>query len=173
MADPTKASNPYESALIALRAKRAEIDQAIATLEGLAGSLPPSLATVDETPDDTTSSEGMFLGMSLGDATKKLLSARKKALTTSEILDGLRGGGVVFTGQTPSNSIGTVLHRLSRPGKDVVSVSRGVWGLKEWYPNRFKKEARSESDEKDDEEINDETNASAQPLRPTLVSAQG
>jgi HB1, ASXL, restriction endonuclease HTH domain len=164
MADPTKASNPYESALIALRAKRAEIDQAIATLEGLAGSLPPSLATVDE---------GMFLGMSLGDATKKLLSARKKALTTSEILDGLRGGGVVFTGQTPSNSIGTVLHRLSRPGKDVVSVSRGVWGLKEWYPNRFKKEARSESDEKDDEEINDETNASAQPLRPTLVSAQG
>jgi HB1, ASXL, restriction endonuclease HTH domain len=119
--------------------KRAQIDQAIATLEGLrAAGLPASPALI-ESPDQGLNNsgeilQGTFLSMSLADAARKLLTIRKRPLTTSEILEGLQSGGVVFRGQAPGNVVGSILHRHS--GNDIVSIARGTWGLKEWYPGR-------------------------------------
>jgi len=36
----------------------------------------------------------------------------------------------------PVNTVGAVMTRRFQQVGDVVKVGRGVWGLKEWYPNR-------------------------------------
>ena len=135
MVDVSKPSDPYEIVLSDLRAKRAQIDQAIAALEGLRTGAPPA-AVIAETDQATLSdvSPGMFLGMNIADAARMLLSIQKKPLTTPDILAGLISGGVIFRGKSPGNVVGSILHRHS--GNDIVSIARGKWGLKEWYPNR-------------------------------------
>jgi hypothetical protein len=174
MVDIPKPYDPYEIVLSDLRAKRAQIDQAIATLEGLrAAGLPVSPALVEGQDQGQNNSgeimQGTFLGMSLADAARKLLTIRKRPLTTTEILEGLQFGGVVFRGQAPGNVVGSILHRHS--GTDIVSIARGTWGLKEWYPGRsFKKGAKADNGEKGEDEATIETSETAQPLKPTLVA---
>jgi hypothetical protein len=36
----------------------------------------------------------------------------------------------------PINTVGSVLTRRFKDVGDIVRVDRGIWGLKEWYPNR-------------------------------------
>ena len=83
----------------------------------------------------------MFHGLSIADAVKQLLAMRKKPLGTQEITESIIAGGVVFSTDTPANTVGSVLHRHSSKVGDVISVGRGTWGLAAWYPNsgRFKK----------------------------------
>jgi hypothetical protein len=78
---------------------------------------------------------GMFLGMTIADAAKKLMAIERRPLTTPEVLEGLTLGGIVFRGKSPRNTLGSILHRQSRDETGIVSVARGKWGLKE-YPNR-------------------------------------
>lgn len=142
MATDSEASNPYAAVLADLRAKRDKIDNTIRVLEELSG-----LALVDSAtggvkfvptspPEQAENVAGMFLGMSIVDAAKKLLGLRKRAMTNSEILAELKAGGVVLTGADPLNVVGSVLTRRFNQVGDVVRVARGTWGLKEWYPNR-------------------------------------
>lgn len=136
--------DPYDAVLADLRAKRAELDSAIEMLEklrdGRLGVTPTAHTQIDQ-PDEPENDAGAFLGMSIVDATKKLLKARKKALTNSEILKELVAGGVVLTGADPLNVVGSVLTRRFNQVGDVVRVARGTWGLKEWYPGRNFKSA--------------------------------
>jgi hypothetical protein len=140
--------DPYAAVLADLKAKRDGIDQMIAALTAFrsGGSVnisPPS----SETPDVQSSTEevaGMYLGMSLPEAAKKLLATRKRAMTNTEIANELKQGGLVMNSVDPKNTIGSVLTRRFNDVGDIVRVDRGTWGLKDWYPGRtFKTTVRA------------------------------
>lgn len=85
---------------------------------------------------------GALLGMSIADATKKLLAAKRTPLKNPDIAVLFKAGGLVLNSKDWTNTIGAVLTRRSIDVGDIVRVGRGIWGLKEWYPGRsFKKEA--------------------------------
>lgn len=89
---------------------------------------------------NTGSSEmapGTFHGMSILEAVRKLLSIRKRMMTAQEIATDLRTGGLHLQTDTPSNTVTSVLSRAFSAGAgDIVRVSRGQWGLQEWYPTQ-------------------------------------
>lgn len=141
MCDATTPESHYAAVLSDLRAKRDEIDQAIALLSRLAGGKsdqkPPDVA---QPIVDQREHAGMFLGMSIPDATIKLLGIRKRTMGNAEICKELMAGGLALTGKDPANVISSVLTRRFNAVGDVVRVDRGTWGLKAWYPGRnFKK----------------------------------
>jgi DNA-directed RNA polymerase delta subunit len=110
--------------------------------------------------------------MTIGDAAKKLLQIRKQPLGNSEIYEGLKAGGLVLQGDTPLNTIGSVLSRRFKDEGDIVRIGRGTWGLAEWYPNRsFKKKAKDEGETEARDE--DETSEPEQPSKPKLAVATG
>ena len=138
--------DPYEAVLMDLRAKRDQIDQTIQMLEGMrSGGFPsgsfPMGATVTPAsprgkPQEAAEGPGAFLGMSIHEAAKKLLTMRKRAMGNAEIAEALKAGGLVMNTNEPLNLIGSVLTRRFNQVGDIVKVGRGIWGLKEWYPNR-------------------------------------
>ena len=144
-------SGPYATVLADLRAQREKIDNAIRVVEQLSGlKLAPGpdgdLQFVPKAGGGPIIEEtaGMFLGMSIVDATKKLLGLRKRTMGNVDIARELQEGGLKFTGTDPVNVVGSVLTRRFNNVGDVVKVGRGIWGLKEWYPGRtFKTGGRS------------------------------
>ncbi len=137
--------NPYDAVLNDLRAKREQIDQTIRLLESLrlgdvqpmapAGA-GPDAAAIDKMRQIHENQAGMFLGMTIPDAAKKLLTIRRCALGNVEIATALQAGGLVMKSADPVNTVGAVMTRRFQQVGDIVKVGRGVWGLKEWYPNR-------------------------------------
>jgi hypothetical protein len=132
--------DPYEAVLADLRAKRDQIDQTIKLLEAMRGgsvataTMPASSAAL--APEERAESAGAFLGMTIPDAAKKLLALRKRALSSAEISAAIQAGGLTMNSADPVNTIGSVLTRRFNITGDIVRVSRGMWGLAEWYPNR-------------------------------------
>jgi hypothetical protein len=62
------------------------------------------------------------------------------------------------------SGLGAVLTRRSQQKGDIVKVGRGIWGLKEWYPNRsFKTATKGNGDT-----ATGDANESEQPLEPML-----
>jgi hypothetical protein len=144
MSTESEGFDPYAVVLADLRAKRDQIDQAIQALESLRSGprgmvAPPTPAQPSNVPQ-----AGEFLGMSIAEAAKKLLANRKQAMGNGDIAAGLTAGGLVMSENTDhQNIVGSVLTRRFEKVGDVVRVSRGMWGLKEWYPNRsFKTNAK-------------------------------
>jgi hypothetical protein len=151
--------SPYDSALDDLRVKRDAIDRAIQFLESLrdgtfmagvgltgasaaVGRADVMASAVGVTSGLTTANgnatieihPGTFHGMTVAQATKKLLSMRKRTLSAPEIAADLEAGGLP---NLITTTITSVLHRSAdAPDAQVVRVSRGQWGLQEWYPNR-------------------------------------
>lgn len=142
--------DPYEAVLADLRAKREQIDQAIKAIEVFRGGEGATLHSQqqDVRQDDAEVGAGEFLGMSIADAAKKLLSMRKKSMGNSEIAKELTEGGLVMSANTEhQNIVGSVLTRRFQQTGDIVRVGRGVWGLKEWYPNKtFKAHVKGNGD---------------------------
>ncbi len=134
--------DPYAVVLADLRAKRQQIDHAIAAIEALqSGSIGAATGTgiahgrsVDSARP--TADHGALLGMSIADAAKKVLQAKRGKLTTPEIVSLLEQGGVVLTSADKNNTVGSLLLRRFYNVGDIVRVNRGVWGLQEWYPGR-------------------------------------
>jgi hypothetical protein len=158
--------DPYDAVLADLKAKRDQIDQAIAAIESIrAGGPAPAR---DSAPANGSQNNGGvggpggLLGLSMVDAAKKVLAARRQPLKSADILEAFRAGGLPLTSKEPLNVVGSVLTRRFNDVGDVVRVSRGTWGLKEWYPNRsFKREKEAAKVEEpaapDDEEVPDFT----------------
>lgn len=150
MNSETHVPDPYEVVLSDLRAKREQIDQAIKAIELLRGhGVAPSVgehAPIVAVEGAVT--PGIFLGMSIADAAKKLLSIRKQAMGNADIAAALRDGGLVMSANTDhQNIVGSTLTRRFEKVGDVVRVGRGIWGLKEWYPNRtFKPSSKGNGD---------------------------
>jgi hypothetical protein len=74
--------------------------------------------------------------MSTPEATIKLLGTRRQAMGNVDIWAALKAGGLALNSADPVNTIGAVITRRSQRNGDIVKVGRGIWGLKEWYPNR-------------------------------------
>jgi DNA-directed RNA polymerase delta subunit len=146
MSDESGMSDPYEAVLNDLYAKRDQINHAIAALEamrGTKGSAPTAVASAAQ-KREANGSVSDLLGMSIVDAAKKLLAAKRKPLRNPELAALFKEGGLAMNSQEPANTIGSVLTRRFMDVGDVVRVERGTWGLKEWYPNRsFKTKGES------------------------------
>lgn len=141
MTPENQSLDPYEAVLKDLRAKREQLDQTIKLLESLRGIGAPAAAAAfavgaHRGEPEIQETAGMFLGMSIVDAAKKLLAIRKRTMGNVEIAKELREGGLVLSGADPVNVVGSVLTRRFNNVGDVVKVGRGIWGLKEWYPGR-------------------------------------
>ncbi len=165
MSIESSAIDPYEAVLADLRAKRDKISNTIAVLESLRGplgadvlSMAAPVASPGPGEGGIEETAGMYLGMSIVDATKKLLGLRKRTMGNVEIARELKAGGLILTGADPVNVIGSVLTRRFNQIGDVVKVGRGIWGLKEWYPGRnFKPISKTSSEAAPaDAEVQDE-----------------
>lgn len=152
MSENSTTSDPYEIVLADLRAKRAQIDAAIAAIEatrsgvavaGGASSGGPSGGM----PEAPAEGPGAFLGMSISEAAKKLLATRRQPLRNPDIAAALMAGGLHMNSADPVNTIGSVLTRRAETHGDIVRVGRGTWGLKEWYPGRSFKKDRGATDD--------------------------
>jgi HB1, ASXL, restriction endonuclease HTH domain len=145
--------DPYSIVLADLKAKRDQIDQAIQAIESVRnGSAVSAPGTPTPRTPDVSLGDGAFHGLSIAEATKKLLAVRKKNLTNTEILAELKAGGMVLGSADPLNTVGAVLTRRFKETGDIVKVGRGIWGLKEWHPGRnWKKEKDPAKGEKGSE----------------------
>jgi hypothetical protein len=137
----------YEAVLADLREKRSRIDAAIQGIETIMGLSSVSSEGNGNGPgrssDESVLGPGAFLGMTIVDATVKYLKFKRQSQRTEEILKALTDGGIVLTGESPLNVVGSVLNRNFNSGGDVVKISRGVWALADWHP-RLRK-SRSEA----------------------------
>lgn len=149
MSEESKGIDSFEAALADLYVKRDQIAQAIAGLEALLGKTSSAGSSQSNKPDGGASGvdgPGALLGMSIVDAAKKLLAAKRQPLRNPDIAALFKAGGLVLNSAEPANTIGSVLTRRFAEVGDVVKVDRGTWGLKEWYPNRSfgKKDAKDD-----------------------------
>jgi hypothetical protein len=163
--------DPYEAVLADLRAKRDQIDQAIAVITNLRGGgapMPSSTILSGTAANDhgIVETAGMYLGMSIVDAAKKLLATRKKTMGNVEIARALQEGGLVFSGSDPVNVVGSVMTRRFNNVGDVVKLGRGIWGLKEWYPGRNFKPGAKVAAAASSEEIAEEAVDDKKPAAP-------
>lgn len=146
--------DPYDAVLADLKAKRDQIDQTIQMIESLrqGKAMPADLGGQQQGQPQSSNGaieDGAFLGMTISDAAKKLLLIRKKALGNADFVAAFTAGGLALNSESPINTIGSVLTRRFNEKGDIVRVGRGIWGLKEWYPNRsFNKKDKGEADEK-------------------------
>lgn len=156
MIDLVLGGDPYAAVLADLCRRRDEIENAIRVLESVrGGSTSVALQEGPQTPVDDAA--GQFLGMSIGDAAKKLLGLKRRTLNSAEIAAGLVAGGLPMNASDPANVVGSVLTRRFNNVGDVVRVSRGMWGLADWYPNRsFRKKVAGKFVEPDASEVEGE-----------------
>lgn len=147
MSSEPQSPNAYDAVLADLHAQRDKIDQAISLLSALrGGAAPKGVMSVTASEPAILETAGMFLGMSIVEASKKLLGMRKRTMGNPEIAKELQAGGLVLNSKEPANVIGSVLTRRFNEVGDLVKVGRGIWGLKEWYPGRTFKPATKASD---------------------------
>ena len=144
MAEDQTSDNAYDVVLADLEKQLERVQNAIAAIKALRGQHIDNnqgVKGVGQTPSDGPIAPGTFHGMSIADAVKQLLASRKKPLGTQEITESIMAGGVVFSTDTPANTVGSVLHRQATKVGDIISVGRGKWALAAWYPNpdRFRK----------------------------------
>ncbi len=135
----------YGAVLADLQAKRAALDQAIISLQaaaasgaliagpGEAASALNGLASLGTYGGDVP--VGAFLGKSIPDAAKLCLQIVRRKMTTREIADALKKGGIDSTAKTSFSAIvHSVLTRASKSDVGIVKFDRSHWGLAEWMP---------------------------------------
>lgn len=143
----SEANIDYNAVLADLKAQRDKIDAAIAGIETLLGAR--AISGQSNTSSGNDLGPGAFLGMSIVEATAKLLRARRQQQRTEDIVKALQDGGIAFASKEPINTVGSVLNRDWNSGGDIVRVSRGVWGLAEWHPRLRKRPGDSKSADDD------------------------
>ena len=160
--------DPYELVLSDLRAKKSQIEQAILALESLRGVPRQSRAPAPPIEAASVSVEGpgAFLGMSIVDAAKTLLAAKREPMRNPDIAAAFKRGGLALNSKDPTNTVGAVLSRRALEVGDLVKIDRGTWGLKEWYPNRSFKP-------KNGDDVKASTSAPEPPSEPTPDDPQG
>lgn len=172
MPEETTRIDPYEAVLTDLHAKRDQIDQAIAAIESLRSGAPAGGQRKPATPPNGTkgatgsddAGPGALLGMSISDAAKHLLAAKRTTLKNNDLATMFKAGGLHLNSKDWVNTIGAVLTRRANEVGDIVKVDRGTWGLKEWYPGRsFKKEKEGKGPETEEKAVKDEV---AEPTGP-------
>lgn len=135
--------SPYDPAIADVRAKIKRLENTLLVLEelkrgglgGIGDIASPGGQSGGQSPAPSIG-PGAFFGMTIVDAAKKLLHSQQRQMTTSEIVPELERGGIVLTSADKVNTVGSILLRRFQNQGDIVRVSRGLWGLQEWYPGR-------------------------------------
>jgi hypothetical protein len=138
--------DPTQLYLTHLRARRDQLDQLIKMVEsGGDGAALPAASATPPVHNSASEGPGAFLGMTVADATVKLLGIRRKPLSNNEIHEAIIAGGVVMKSVSPLNTIGTILRRRQEEVEDIVRVGK-TWGLAAWYHNasRFSRRGKKE-----------------------------
>lgn len=145
--DESSAVN-YREVLVDLRAKRERLDVAIQAIEALIRHQAPNGQSdpQEQTPKEDTTQRASFLGMSILDASRKVLQNKGQSQRTKEILRALQAGGIALTGKSPINNVGAVLNTNLKKGGGIVRVKRGVWSLASWEPQSEGKVTASDDD---------------------------
>lgn len=149
--------DPYEVVLADLRAKRHELDVAIRAIEAvrpqpvapesLGTPVPPELFRQPESANPRP-----FFGLSIEDGARATLRRHGEPMGPNDLVTALKDGGLVMNSEVPANTVSSVLNRGWRNGSDVVRVSRGMWGLAEWYPDRDMRFVPSSKDEAENDD---------------------
>jgi hypothetical protein len=133
----------YGAFLADLEAKRAVLDQAIASLRAvIAGGTTEGMSfvklagTIMNPPmHNGEVPTGAFLGKSIPEAAKLCLQIVKRKLTSREIADYLKKGGIESTAKSFPALVHSILIRASKPfDSPILKLDRSYWGLAEWYP---------------------------------------
>ena len=137
MAIEPGAESAYLTVLSDLRRQKEEIESAMRLVERLMGVSAGTHVTASssEAREVDGDGPGMFLSMSIPEATRKLLAMRRRAMSNAEIATELKAGGLAMNSADPLNTIGSVLTRRFHQVGDIVRVDRGKWGLQEWHPH--------------------------------------
>lgn len=136
----------YEAVLADLKARRAQLDSAIAAIEGISGQIGngPSGGGGGGYVGGAPAHDA-FIGMSIPEAAKKHLTAVRKKLSTQDLMSAMEAGGL-----PPSkyNTVYAILRRREKQVGDIINM-KGDWALQEWYPN-YRKKASSSEDAEDE-----------------------
>lgn len=135
MADST---NPYEAVLADLRAKRAELDAAIVTIEkvmGIASAVGSASGSSTAIGVSGSVTEGMFFGMNLTEAARKYLHGVRKKQSAREIAEALERGGFHHQSKDFPNTVRAIMARNASNEGDFIRLQTD-WGLAEWFPGR-------------------------------------
>lgn len=177
----TDESNAYAVVIADLKRQRDEIDRTIAKLEAMAAGRPLPVTGNESAPDGNAkpsdkehktgpAGNSPYLGMSIVAATKALLESRRATLSPTEIVQAIEDGGLYLSGTNKANTIGSVLNRRQKKEGDIVSVKRGQWGLREWYPGRnFGKKSEGSNPESDRDETTEPSEPEPPYERPQIV----
>jgi hypothetical protein len=125
----------YAAVIRDLRAKRDELDRAIAFLEsvsGLAAVAPVSPTTQQSAVPEQTAAMARpeLAGLSQADACIWLLRKTGFPMTTRQIAEGLADAGYKTNATDPINNVSACLHHRSKGKADVVRDGK-VWRLAE------------------------------------------
>lgn len=140
--------------IAALEAKRAALDNAIASLRVLAGQGgSEALGGVVAGPRSISGEvrSDSFHGLSMPEAVKRYLRISKVPQSAKAIADVLPKGGFKTKAKNLYANVYTALLRLQENG-EAEKLASGEWGLSEWYrggspkkPERHAKEPESEA----------------------------
>ena len=141
----------YRVVLADMEAKRAALDNAIASLRNaLPALIGPSVGDAfpglaDGPPVVSLGSAhsgeipaGAFFKKSIIEAAKLYLSLVKRKKTTHEIAVALREGGMETHSKNFERMVGILLKRASKSASGGIVKLKDGWGLSDWYPAGFR-----------------------------------
>lgn len=126
--------DPYEHVLGDLRKRRDELDIAIRAIEAVRVPMAGSAGSGASGTQDSLGSQnagGEFSGVSIADASKKVLLRHDGPMNTADIIPIIQAGGVKLNSTDAANTVNSILSRRSSSVGDIVRVGRGRWDLKE------------------------------------------
>lgn len=144
----------YQVVLEDLKAKRAQLDAAIAAIEAILG-IGPMGAPAPGQAGAAGITHDAFFSMSIPDATKKLLTMLNRRISTPDIQKYLKQGGLP---EPAYNTLYAVLRRRQNQIGDIININ-GEWGLKQWAPNYKPPTKTKKADEATDADADDSVDA--------------
>jgi len=132
----------YTAIIADLESKRAALDATITAFRaaqaagalGQAGDMPAGATLA--VPFGASGGEvpvGAFLGRSIPEAAKLCLQILKRKMTSREIAEALKKGGIESTAKNFPTIVHSILDRASKGSSGIVKLNSS-WGLAEWYP---------------------------------------
>jgi hypothetical protein len=153
--DNDKKMLDYGAFLADLEAKRAVLEQAIASIRAVMASGALAVSMGDSMPPMADSVSlglhggdvpvGAFLGKSIPEAAKLCLQIVKRKLTSREIADYLKKGGIETSSKNFAMQVHSILTRAAKPStSQLLKLDRSYWGLADWYPAGMRSGTSSE-----------------------------
>jgi hypothetical protein len=141
----------YSAVLADLEGRKAAIERAIASLRAvmasgvLIGRVAGDSASVSFGVHGGDVPVGAFLGKSIPEAAKLCLQIVKRKLTSREIADYLKKGGIESSSKNFPIQVHSILTRAAKPStSQLLKLDRSYWGLADWYPAGMRSSAPTE-----------------------------